>query len=390
LLSEWRGGVLVNRTFTREQATTERGGVPRILAITTTFRPSEVTGPMAHVPDGSTLVLGTSGNPLVRGVRTAVRTYRAIHDHQPDVVLVDALGTIGFTVSLVCRLTGTPVVVRLVGDPWRSSFENFPRRDAGPGDLLGALLRFGYARLNRTLLSMARGYLTVSTELAEVARRATGCPPERIGVVPVPYRAMPAGDGEAARRRFGIESGTVLLTVTNLRFRHKYRGVVDTLADLVPVLEEQYVVAGGGASLSDLRGHVDRAYGDSPARDRINVLGYVDEVFDCYDLADIFVYVSYVDGYPNAVLEAQTAGLPVVANDAHGMADQIQDGETGLLVDPSRSGAIAEAVERLLDSPAERERLGTAARERVARENAPERVGQRLGTVLARILAADR
>ena len=65
---------------------------------------------------------------------------------------------------------------------------------------------------------------------------------------------------------------------------------------------------------------------------------------DLYALADVFVYVSDLDGYPNVVLEAQTAGVPVVANDAHGMCDQITDGETGYLVDPEARRALFDRV----------------------------------------------
>jgi len=60
----------------------------------------------------------------------------------------------------------------------------------------------------------------------------------------------------------------------------------------------------------------------------------IDEVDDRYNSADVSVYVSHLDGYSNAALEAQTTELPLVANDAHEMREQITVAETGVLVAP--------------------------------------------------------
>jgi glycosyltransferase involved in cell wall biosynthesis len=70
-----------------------------------------------------------------------------------------------------------------------------------------------------------------------------------------------------------------------------------------------------------------------------------------------------------AFLEAQAAGLPVVAGRAGGVADVIADGETGFLVAPGNPDAFADAVAALLDAPAIRLALGAAAPRRVARHH---------------------
>ena len=71
------------------------------------------------------------------------------------------------------------------------------------------------------------------------------------------------------------------------------------------------------------------------------------------------------------------------------MLDMVRDGETGLLVDPENPSSVRDAVARLLDDPAERARLGAAARRRVAEENDPAVVGRRLHEALATILEAE-
>jgi glycosyltransferase involved in cell wall biosynthesis len=62
-------------------------------------------------------------------------------------------------------------------------------------------------------------------------------------------------------------------------------------------------------------------------------------------------------------VEAMLAGRPVVASDAGGLRDVVRDGTTGLLVPPGDAVALAAALDRLLDDPALRDRLGRAGRE---------------------------
>jgi glycosyltransferase involved in cell wall biosynthesis len=62
------------------------------------------------------------------------------------------------------------------------------------------------------------------------------------------------------------------------------------------------------------------------------------------------------------------AGLPVIATDVGGVRELVVEGETGLLVPPAESVAMAAALERLLAQPELRRRLGTAGRRR-AREH---------------------
>jgi glycosyltransferase involved in cell wall biosynthesis len=68
------------------------------------------------------------------------------------------------------------------------------------------------------------------------------------------------------------------------------------------------------------------------------------------------------DGLPNVVLEAAACGLPCVASELPGLISFVRHGETGLLVDPRSSTALASAVERLLTNGELRDDLGRQAR----------------------------
>lgn len=83
---------------------------------------------------------------------------------------------------------------------------------------------------------------------------------------------------------------------------------------------------------------------------------------------DISVLPSLSESFSNSLLESMANGLPIVATKVGGTPEVIRDGESGILVAPADSAAISRAIAQLLEAPDLRERLGQAAREKVARE----------------------
>lgn len=370
------------------------------ILVFTSHRPEEVVEPLRETDLDVAVVSVDGGSLPSRVVTTVRRTRRALAAHEPDAVLLDCYEAMGALVTLLADRRGVPVVDRLVGDTWLR-FENGIREAKSEGEWGRAAAYRAILGVDEFVFSRASGFVVVSDQLGEVVRRRTGCPPEHIGNVPVP---APGGGTEAITGavaetvaptdggdRFGIDADRVLLTVTNLTYRAKLRGVETVLEAMLPLLEADpdlaYVVAGGGEYAEELRETLDDHVTDPDVRRRIRALGFVDGVADLYALADVFVYVSYLDGYPRVVLEAQEAGLPVVANDAFGMREQVRDGESGYLIDPEETGALREAVSTLLAEPETRREYGECGRDRVARENAPEAVGRQLETFLRGLVA---
>jgi glycosyltransferase involved in cell wall biosynthesis len=118
--------------------------------------------------------------------------------------------------------------------------------------------------------------------------------------------------------------------------------------------------------------------GDGPARpeiealmapfgDRVQLAGAVphDKLPALYATADIYLWPAINEAYGMAFLEAQAAGLPVVAGRTGGVPAVVADRLTGRLTPVGDATAFAAAVRQLLDDPAERARLGAAAAIRV-------------------------
>jgi len=91
----------------------------------------------------------------------------------------------------------------------------------------------------------------------------------------------------------------------------------------------------------------------------------LDRMAEAYDTLDICVFPSLWENFPNVCLEAMSAGRAVVASRAGGMFEMLDRGRVGRLITPGDSASLAREIIFLLKTPAERIRLGEAARKRV-------------------------
>jgi len=102
--------------------------------------------------------------------------------------------------------------------------------------------------------------------------------------------------------------------------------------------------------------------------------------------ADVFLHAAISEGFCNAVLEAQTMGLPVVTSDADGLSENVQDGVTGFVVPRRDPAALAEKIFMLCRDTALRVRLGENGRARAAREFSIERQIERFAEIYDTVL----
>ena len=94
---------------------------------------------------------------------------------------------------------------------------------------------------------------------------------------------------------------------------------------------------------------------------RVRFLGWCDDLESRWSGVTVAVLASVEEGLGSVLIEAQLAGVPVVATTAGGIPDVVAQGASGLLVPPGNPSALADALERLLRHPAERARLSQGA-----------------------------
>jgi len=87
-------------------------------------------------------------------------------------------------------------------------------------------------------------------------------------------------------------------------------------------------------------------------------------VLELYRAADVFVLPTWREGFPNVVLEAMAAGLPIVTTPVGAIPEAVRDGQEGLLVPPRDPAALTAALRRLVRDPDLRRDLGARARAR--------------------------
>ena len=196
--------------------------------------------------------------------------------------------------------------------------------------------------------------------------------PARLLALPAFIDTRPYAGASAARdahrrplcERHGIVAGEpVLLTVAMMRAGDKlasYRLISEALASLRD-RRWRLLIAGDGPAHADVRQAL------AGSADRIVWLGRVaeTELPRVYASADLYVWPAIGEAWGMTLLEAQSAGLPVVAGRSGGIPDIVADGETGILVPAGDARAFALAMAALLDGAPRRRMMGDAAQVRM-------------------------
>jgi glycosyltransferase involved in cell wall biosynthesis len=132
---------------------------------------------------------------------------------------------------------------------------------------------------------------------------------------------------------------------------------VHRLAERVPHLHALFIGDGYMRSLIEARARKLRV------EHRVHLAGYVDDLAAAYKAMDVCVLPSILEeGLPTSLLEAQLAGLPIVASDIGGTRETIAVGRTGVLVQPNDPESLAHAIAQLSSDPERLAAMAAAAR----------------------------
>ena len=192
------------------------------------------------------------------------------------------------------------------------------------------------------------------------------------------------GDPHRARKHLQLPDRPTLGIVATMRAWKGHVYLFDALARQRDAWRDwQVLVVGGGPDRLPLEADVVKR----GLSDLVRFTGHQDDVVPWMQSLDMLVLPSYSDeGVPQAIMQAMACSVPVVSTRVGGIPEAVDEGVTGLLIEPRSAPALAAGLSALRDDPALRVRFGRAARERAMRDFGIDRMLDRMETVFRSIL----
>ena len=166
------------------------------------------------------------------------------------------------------------------------------------------------------------------------------------------------------------------------------KGALDLLeafAELVKEIEvkPQLIYSGIGPDFEAVAERINELNLSENAK----MLGYVDyeNVPEIYKQADVFASPTYAEGFSNTILEAMSAGLPIVSTAAVGVVDCLRSGENGLLVRTGNIEELKNALRQILEDRKTRAELAANALEECRRVYSWEKIGRQIIEIYERV-----
>jgi glycosyltransferase involved in cell wall biosynthesis len=237
------------------------------------------------------------------------------------------------------------------------------------------LRRTAYIRIERSVGRFTDVFLAVGPAVAAEAIARRIAPPERVRTIGVGVAkaldAPGAHQRARARRMLGVPPGMhVVGTVGRLAYQKAPEDFVRALAGL-----GRGDVFGVWIGAGPLRAKAERLAERQGLSGRLLFTGERADVDLLLPGLDVFAMASRYEGLPCAIVEAMSAGLPVVATAVNAVPDVVIPGETGLLAPPGMPDLLGRAIGHMLDHPADAARLGAAGRHRLGEELSPDALG---------------
>jgi len=178
---------------------------------------------------------------------------------------------------------------------------------------------------------------------------------------PDPEKLSAAG---TIRDRFGIATGQPLIVcAARLEAEKDVGSLIAAMPAVLAAAPRAFcLLAGGGSQHEALATEIAKlGVGDS-----VRLAGFCDDAISLIAAADLFVLPSLAEPFGLVLIEAMSLGKPVIATNAGGPREIVEDGVTGLLVPPASPADLASAITRLLLDEPLRVSMGKAGRERFA------------------------
>lgn len=210
----------------------------------------------------------------------------------------------------------------------------------------------------------------------------------RNGIVMQDYRAAGAAEKHALAASLGLgPTDRCVLNAGRLTEQKAQDSIISAAArvrDACP--EARFLIVGEGGLRDSLQERIDRL----GLQDSVTLLGFRDDVPLLMQLADLFVLPSLDEGMPMAMLEAAASSLPVVTTPVGDIPKLIEDGVSGLFVDPGDVAGLSAAIVRLLGDQAQAGSLAEHAYAAVRSRYSSEHMYDQYSSIYRGLLHGNR
>jgi glycosyltransferase involved in cell wall biosynthesis len=313
-----------------------------------------------------------------------------------DVVFVSGFRIVGAPTLLVCSVFGKTAVLKADSQ----------------GEMSGRFFDAGLAKIGLTprvwpfrlflalrnrVLKRAASFVAI-TDGVEQELREAGAEPSRIHRIPnavdtVRFSPPRTGEKTTLRLKLHLPVSDPIVVYTGRLV--SYKGLpllmrVWTELQTAHPRAHLLLVGEGGLDIHNCEAELRSSVLERGLEELVLFAGSVENVPEYLRASDVFVLPSENEALPGALLEAMACQLPVIATPVGAVPSFLEHEVNGLLVQPGDFEGLRAALQRLLDEPVLRERLGRAARITVVEGYSSELVTRRLLTLFTRLRAGDR
>ncbi len=156
------------------------------------------------------------------------------------------------------------------------------------------------------------------------------------------------------RSELGIPHGArMIVSVGELDDNKNHAVVIRALGEL-KCDDLFYVICGVGPRHNELLRHAEEA----GLRDKVILAGYRRDIPDVLHASELFIFPSFHEGLPVALMESMAAGLPIICSRIRGNVDLIQDGVNGYLFAPESASELKSRISQMLSDEKTMKKMG--------------------------------
>lgn len=279
--------------------------------------------------------------------RCRLGKYDFVHIHSADPVF---MGTIVF--MLLARICRNRILLHMHGTDW----EDFYSKNS---QLTKLLIKLG--------LKLPTYIVVLYSLWADNIKKL--CPNARLFVVRnLVHRSRPPDANKLIELRENLsleDNSFVVLTVGTVGHR---KGSFDILKAVPQVIKSKpsvrFVFVGGEEQTGEMD-QLKKILQEEELGKWIKLVGEIrrEDIPKFMAIADVFLLPSYIEGMPMAIIEAMQVGLPVISTRVGGIPEMVEDGKSGILINPGAPSEIANAVLYLMQDPEIRQKFGQRSKQ---------------------------